>query len=71
MKPKRAGSSYLLLIGVMSLLAVGAWLSYQIYASLTKTQISDKQRTAILPLDGTIRIEVLNNLAERRKFAPL
>ncbi len=69
MKPKRTSSSYLLLLGLMSLLTIGAWLSYQVYTALTKSQISEKQRVAILPLSGVISEEALNNLSGRRKFS--
>jgi len=68
MKPKRARSSYILLLGMMSLLVVGAWLAYQIYAALTASQISEKQKGSIVPLDGVITQEALENLAGRRKF---
>lgn len=68
MKPKRAKSSYLLLVGIMSLLLVGSWLTYQIYVSLTKTQITSRQQAAITPLDGSFTKVDLDNLAARRKF---
>ncbi|OGD71034.1 hypothetical protein A3A84_02820 [Candidatus Collierbacteria bacterium RIFCSPLOWO2_01_FULL_50_23] len=68
MKLKRARSSYVLLVGMMSLMVVGSWLAYQIYSSLTKTQITQKQQAAIVPLDGTISMTDLDNLRSRRKF---
>ena len=68
MKPKRARSSYILLVGIMSLLLVGSWLAYQIYVSLTKTQITSRQQIAITPLDGSFAEDDLANLAARRKF---
>jgi len=68
MKPKRARSSYVLLVGIMSLLLVGSWLAYQIYVSLTKTQITSRQQIAITPLDGSFVKADLDNLAARRKF---
>lgn len=68
MKPKRRGSSYILLLGMMSLLVVGAWLAYQVYAAMTTSQITEKQRGSIVPLDGVITQEALANLAGRRKF---
>lgn len=70
MKPKRSRSSYILLVGMMSLLVVGSWLAYQIYAALTRTQITTKQQKAIIPLDGSISITNLDNLRQRRKFTP-
>lgn len=57
-----------MLLGMMSLLVVGAWLAYQIYAALTASQITEKQRQSIVPLDGVITQEALANLADRRKF---
>lgn len=68
MKPKKTRSSYVLLIGIMSLLAVGSWLAYQIYGSLTKSQITSRQQVAITPLDGSFTKVDLDNLAIRRKF---
>ena len=68
MKPKRSRSSYILLLGLMSLLVVGAWLAYQVYAALTGSQITERQRESIVPLDGVITVEALDNLAGRRKF---
>ncbi len=68
MKPRRARSSYVLLVGIMSLLLVGSWLAYQIYVSLTKTQITSRQQIAITPLDGSFAKDDLANLAARRKF---
>ncbi|MEK7064140.1 MAG: hypothetical protein AAB973_00835 [Patescibacteria group bacterium] len=68
MKPKRARSSYILLLGMMSLLVVGAWLVYQVYAALTASQITERQGESIVPLDGTITQDALENLAGRRKF---
>lgn len=57
-----------MLLGMMSLLVVGAWLAYQVYAALTASQITEKQRGSIVPLDGVITQEALANLADRRKF---
>lgn len=57
-----------MLLGMMSLLVVGAWLAYQVYAALTASQITEKQRESIVPLDGVITQEALANLADRRKF---
>ena len=68
MKTRRARSSYILLLGMMSLLVVGAWLAYQVYAALTASQISERQKESIVPLDGVITQEALENLAARRKF---
>lgn len=68
MKPKRTRSSYVLLVGITSLLVVGSWLAYQIYGSLTKSQITSRQQVAITPLDESFAKTDLDNLAIRRKF---
>lgn len=68
MKVKRGRSSYVLLVGMMSLLMVGAWITYQIYSSFTKSQITSAQQTAIIPLDGSISLTPLDNLKGRRRF---
>jgi hypothetical protein len=68
MKPKKTLSAYVLIIGIMTLLAVGSLLSFQIYSALTKSQISQLQQKAIKPLDGNIREEVIKNLVGRRWF---
>lgn len=70
MKPKKGRSSYVLLVGFLSLLVVGAWLAYQIYAALTRTQITEQQAAAISALSGSIRSDALDNLRARRKFTP-
>ena len=71
MKPKRGRSSYILLVGLLSLLVIGAWLAYQIYAALARTQITEKQAVAISSLPGSIQSDALDNLAGRRKFSPV
>lgn len=53
----------------MGLLIVAAFVAYQLYSALTRTQITPEQETAIRPLDGRIQPEVLDNLAGRRKFS--
>lgn len=68
MKPKKAISAHVLMIGVMTLLAVGSLVAFQIYSALTKSQISSLQEKAIKPLDGSIKEEVVQNLVGRRWF---
>lgn len=70
MKPKRSKSSYTLLAGMTGLLIVGAWSAYGIYSALTKSQVTERQAAAIVPLTESIRTEVINNLDGRRKFSP-
>ncbi|MBI3954691.1 hypothetical protein HY333_01465 [Candidatus Collierbacteria bacterium] len=68
MKIKRAVSSYILLVGVLALIMVGGMVSYQIYASLTKSQITKEQKKDIKPLDGSIEALLVKNLEGRRRF---
>ncbi len=69
MKPRRSRSSYILLVGMTGLLIVGAWLAYGVYSALTKSQITEKQAEAIIPLTGSIQTEAITNLDGRRKFS--
>jgi|CXWL01.1.fsa_nt_gi hypothetical protein len=70
MKPRRSKSSYTLLAGLTGLLVIGAWFAYGIYSALTKSQVTERQATAIIPLTESIRVEVVDNLDRRRKFSP-
>lgn len=69
MKPKRTSSSYVLVAGFLALLIVGALFGYQIYSSLTRTQITERQQLGIAPIDGVISKETLDNLGGRRQFS--
>jgi len=68
MKPKKTASVYVLMVGIMTLLVVGALVVFQIYSALTKSQISKIQEKAIKPLDGIIKEKVVENLVNRRWF---
>ncbi len=68
LKPKRARSSYVLLAGVMALVIVGSLVAFQVVSGLTKSQISQRQKVNIIPLDGSIETEAVNNLSSRRKI---
>lgn len=68
MKPEKSISAHVLTIGVMTLLAAGSLIAFQIYSALTKSSVSDLQEKAIKPLDGSIKEEVMENLKERRWF---
>ena len=68
MKTKPEPSRYILLIGVLSLVIVGAVLAYQVYAALVKTQISKAEKLSIKPIDGSIKQEVIQDLQQRRRF---
>jgi len=56
------------MVGVMTLLAVGSLVAFQVYFALTKSSISDLQEKAIKPLDGSIKEGVVENLQGRRWF---
>lgn len=56
------------MVGVLSLIVVGVWLTYQIYSALTRSQITEEQAAAIVPIDERISPEVLENLSGRRRF---
>lgn len=66
MKPRKTLSVYVLLIGVMGLSIVGGILAFQIFSASVKSQLTDSQREAVKPIDGTIAQVVVNNLQKRR-----
>lgn len=68
-KPKRLLSSYILIIGVMSLTIVGSFVAFTVFKGLTKSQISERQALNIAPLDGVIEKEAIDNLTSRRSFS--
>ena len=68
MKPKKTFSAYVLLIGVMSLAIVGGILAFQIFSASTKSQLTEKQRNVIKPIDGTINQSTIDNLEKRIKI---
>lgn len=68
MKAERTTSSYILMIGVLSLLVIGSFVAYQVYAAMIKSQITAKQEKAIRSLDGKIEEEVVDELESRRQF---
>lgn len=69
MKPKRAVSAYVLLIGIMGLSIVGGIIAFQIFVSVTKSQLTAEQNILIKPIDGSIDTEIINGLRNRRKFS--
>jgi hypothetical protein len=68
MKPKKTISAHILTFGLMTLLMVGSFVIFQIYLSLSKSQISSVQQKAIKPLDGRIDQEIVDDLGGRRWF---
>lgn len=66
---RKTRSYYFMLAGVLGLLIAGSFIAYQIYSSLTSSQISKRQQVNIAPLDGTIESAAIDNLRSRRKFS--
>lgn len=66
MKPKRALSSYILLVGILALSIVGGVIAYQIFSALTKSQVSTEQDILIKPLDGAIDPKIVEELKQRK-----
>lgn len=69
MKTKRAISSYVLLIGVLALLATGSLLIYSVYSAVTKSTLEKIQRVDIKPLSGNLNQKVMTNIETRRHFS--
>jgi hypothetical protein len=69
MRVKRAKSNYVLMVGVMALLAAGSFLLYSLYSVMTKSQITSEQRVEIKPLNGNLNQKVMDNLLLRRQFS--
>ena len=67
-KPKRTISSYILIVGIMTLTIVGSIVAFTVYKGLTKSQISQRQSLNITPLDGVIEKVAVENLTSRRSF---
>jgi hypothetical protein len=69
MKVKRTKSSYVLIVGLMALLAAGSFLAYTIYSALTKSQITSEQKLEIRPLGGNLNQKAIDNVLKRRGFS--
>lgn len=68
LKPKRSRSYYFLLTGVLGLIIVASFITYQLYSALTRTQITERQQLNIAPLPGIIESNVVDNLSGRRQI---
>jgi len=68
MKVKRAKSTYVLMVGMLTLISAGGFLAYSLYSALTKSQITKEQQLDIRPLNGSLNQMVLENLSKRRQF---
>lgn len=65
----KKGISYdLLVIGVISLLAVGSWVTFEVYRATVKTTLPRVLQRQIKPLKGKINPETMENLKGRRQF---
>lgn len=57
-----------LIIGVLSLLAAGSWIAFDLYRAVVKTTIPEVLQTQILPLETSINQDTLNDLKGRRQL---
>ena len=71
MKPRRTLSGYVLLIGILALSIVGGVVVYQIYAAVTKSQVTNKQEVQIKSLDGSLDEKLFDNLSSRESFSTI
>ena len=70
-KRKKGKSIDLLTIGVLSLLAVGSWVSFDVYRAITKTTLTEVVQRQIEPLKIDLSIELLKKLQSRVQLDPL
>lgn len=69
MKPRKSLSVYVLLVGILGLLIVAGFFTFQIVDEATKSQVPAEQRELVKPLDGVIEQKVVDNLQQRRTFS--
>ncbi len=69
MKPRKSLSVYVLLVGILGLLIVAGFFTFQIVDEATKSQVPAQQRELVKPVDGTIEQRVIDNLQKRRTFS--
>ncbi|OGD82865.1 hypothetical protein A2572_02085 [Candidatus Collierbacteria bacterium RIFOXYD1_FULL_40_9] len=69
MKPRKSLSVYVLLVGILGLLIVAGFFTFQIVDEATKSQIPAEQRELVKPIDGAIEQRVIDNLQTRRTFS--
>ncbi len=69
MKPRKSLSVYVLLVGILGLLIVAGFFTFQIVDEATKSQVPAVQRELVKPVDGVIDQKVIDNLQKRRVFS--
>lgn len=69
MKPRKSLSVYVLLVGILGLLIVAGFFTFQIVDEATKSQVPAEQRELVKPVDGAIEQRVIDNLQTRRIFS--
>jgi hypothetical protein len=67
-KPKRPLSMDILFIGVISLLAVGSWVIFDVYRAFTKTTVPKVLQKQIRPLESKIDTTLFTSIKSRRQF---
>jgi hypothetical protein len=67
-KRKSSLSSGILLIGIFSLLAVGSWVSFDIYRAIVKTTVPKVLQNQLQPLNPEIDSNLVNSLRNRKKY---
>lgn len=68
MKHKKGTSANILTLGVVSLLAVGSWVIFDVYRALTNTTVPKVLQKQIEPLPVDISAELIGELRSRRAF---
>ena len=69
MKPRKSISIYVLLVGILGLLIVAGFFTFQIVDEATKSQVPAEQRELVKPIDGIIEQRVVDNLQTRKTFS--
>lgn len=66
---KRPLTMDLLFVGIVSLLAVGSWVIFDVYRAVTVTTIPRVLQRQIRPLRSEIDDELIGNIRARRRFS--
>ncbi len=69
MKPRKSLSVYVLLVGILGLLIVAGFFTFQVVDEATKSQVPAQQRELVKPVDGAIEQRVIDNLQKRKTFS--
>lgn len=71
-KKEKAPLSFdILMIGVISLLAVGSWVIFDVYRSFTVTTVPKVLQKQIRPLNSKLDPDLLSDIRARRQFSDL